>query len=156
MTLQVIGIESTGQNFKYKWPTEEEIYNYYVEYKTVTATSTHKVRIGYCLREVYGKNRMRVVVWIDGNPQAEFVGTDDFNKSGEVLSEIKLPSKGSTRMCRYPDDVIPERYILFNVVGMPTRIKTSGVHNAWAVSANIADHKTMIALASLRRLEKRS
>ncbi len=97
---------------------------------------------------------MRVVIWIDGYPEAEFVGTDDFDKSGEVLSEIKLPSEGSTKMCRYPDDVIPERYRLFNAVGMPNRIKASGVHNAWAVVANIADHKIMIALASLRLLEK--
>ena len=136
--MQVIGVESTGSKYEYRWPKDKELYDYFIDYKAASEKGCHLIRIGYCTRRVYGKNRMRVVVWVDGNPQAEFVGTDDFDKSGEVLSEIKLPSKGATRMCRYPDEVIPQRYILFNVVGMPTRIHATGVHNAWAVAANLA------------------
>jgi len=44
---------------------------------------------------------------------------------------------------------------MFNIEGLPLRVQNSGVHRAWAVVANIADHKTLIALAALRRLERR-
>ena len=58
-------------------------------------------------------------------------------------------------MCRYPDDVVPERYTAFNTVGLPTQIKSKGVRNAWAVVANISDHRTITALATLRRIERK-
>jgi hypothetical protein len=37
---------------------------------------------------------------------------------------------------------------------LPNRIQAPKVHNAWAVVANIADHKTLIALAVLKKLER--
>jgi hypothetical protein len=43
---------------------------------------------------------------------------------------------------------------MFNTVGLPYRVDASGVHNVWAVVANISNHKTMIALAALRNLER--
>jgi hypothetical protein len=44
---------------------------------------------------------------------------------------------------------------MFRVEGLPIRIRDPGVYNAWAIVSNIADHKTLIALAMLRRLERR-
>ena len=100
------------------------------------------------------KKRIRVIIWIDEHPHAEFFGTDDYESSGEVLSEIKVPGDKGERICRYPDESVPERYSLFNVVGLPLRGQDPGVHRAWAVVANIAVHKTLVALAGLRRLER--
>ena len=154
--MQAFKVESVGANFKYNWPTTTEVFDHYIDYRVIAEDGDHIVRIGFCRRKVYAKERMRVVVWIDNHSHTEFAGADDFEKSGEVLSEIRLPSKGSTKMCRYPDDVIHERYRLFNVVGIPNRIKATGVHNAWSVVVNIADHKSMIALAGLRMLEKKN
>jgi hypothetical protein len=94
------------------------------------------------------------VIWIDGHPQAEFLGADDYGKSGEVLSEIKVPGGRGERICRYPDEAIPERYGMFEVEGLPIRVSGSGVHGAWGVVVNIGDHKSMVALAGLRRLER--
>jgi len=145
-----------GTQLTYEWPRPagSEIFDHYVEYDAISEDCQHVVRIGFCKRSAYGKNRMRVVIWIDGHPHAEFVGADDFEKTGEVLSEIKVPGDIGERICRYPEQPVPERYVMFNITGMPTRIKGSRVRQAWAVVANIANHKTLIALAALRRLER--
>lgn len=58
------------------------------------------------------------------------------------------------RICRYPNEPIPERYTMFHVEGLKLRGRGKGVRGAWAVVANVGDHATMIALAGLRRLEK--
>lgn len=101
-----------------------------------------------------GQQRKRVILWIDGHPQAEFVGTDDFEYSGDLVSEIKVPGEAGERMCRYPEESIPERYSGLPVIGLPTRVTGPGVHSAWAVLANIANHRLMIALPALRRSER--
>lgn len=153
--MQIIKLEKTGKNLKFIWPgNQQETFANWVEYRALAEDGEHAVRIGFGKRWVYGSERVRVVVWIDKYPQAEFFGTDDFEASGNVLSELKIHSGKGERICRYLEDAIPERYTTFNTVGLPTRVDAKGVHNAWAVVANISDHRVMIALAALRRLER--
>lgn len=136
--------------YAFQWPSgNHESYPDYIDYQAVSADGEHTVRVGFGRRETYGQERMRVVIWIDGYPTAEFLGADDFNSTGDVLSVIKVGKKE----CKYREDAVPERYAMFNVVGLRIRVSAKGVHNAWAVVANIADHKTMIALGGLRMLE---
>ena len=152
--MSIVGIKKTGKNFIYQWPEGAETYDHFVEYKTIYKDGEHNVRISFTKRYVYGKDRIRVVIWIDDHPHAEFLGADDFEKSGDLLSEIKVPGDQGERICRYPDEAIPERYAMFNVEGLPVRVQGPGVHGAWAIVANIAEHKTLITLAALRRLER--
>ena len=152
--MRVIRIESVGRDYEYQWPDGSETYDYYVDYSGVAEDGQHKVRVGFGERPAFGGNRARVVVWIDGYPHAQFVGADDFEVSGEVLSEVKVPGDKGERMCRYPEESIPERYVMFDTEGLPARIQGPRVPCVWAVVSNIADHRTMIALAALRRLEK--
>ena len=49
----------------------------------------------------------------------------------------------------------PERYAIFNVVGLPLGVQGHDVHRPWAVVANIADHKMLISLATLGGLERK-
>ena len=153
--MHVIGIKDVGKNFTYQWPEDTETYDYFIEYIAMDEEGEHAVKIGFGKRHTYGRDRIRIVVWIDDHPHAEFLGADDFEQSGEVLSEIKVPGDVGERICKYPDEPIPERYSMFHVEGLPLRVQNLGVHRAWAVVANIADHKTLIALAALRRLERR-
>jgi len=152
--MHIVGIENVGRNFSYKWPNNyNEPYKHFIEYKVKTHGKIHNVKIGFGKRDVYGEERIRIVVWIDGHPEAEFFGADDFDKTGEVLSEIKV-SSGGRGICRYSEGLVPERYSMFNVIGLPLRVDADGVRDTWSVVANIADHKTMIALAFLRKYEK--
>jgi hypothetical protein len=151
--MQILGIVEVTQNYQFRWPASTEDYANSILYLAMADDREHEIRIGFGNRDAYRRERPRVVIWIDNYPQAEFVGADDFDTSGEVLSEIIVPSNGSSRICRYQEEPIPERYMMFNTVGLPVRIAARGVHRAWAVVANIADHRTMIAVASLRRHE---
>jgi len=152
--MQIVNITRVTPNHQFKWPDgSTEVYPRSVEYRALADDGAHEIRIGFGSRYAYGRERPRVVVWIDNYPQAEFVGADDFDTSGEVLSEIIVPSDGSSRICRYPEEPVPERYMMFNTVGLPVRIKARGVHRTWAVVANIADHRTMVTIAALRRHE---
>ena len=153
--MQLLDLVAVGSDHVYRWPSgNEEPYPNWVQYRAWATDGEHQVRIGFGTRTTYGQPRRRVVIWIDDHPHAEFLGADDFSRSGDVLCEIKVPGNTGERICRYPEEAIPERYSGLPVVGLPTRVASAGVHNAWAVVANVADHRTMFALAALRRLER--
>jgi len=153
--MQIVNVQKTGADFTYRWPSgESEEYPQRIDYRAVAADGEHDVRIGFGTRTTYGRPRPRVVVWIDNRPHAEFLGADDFARSGDLLSEIKVPGEKGERICRYPEEAVPERYSGLPVVGLTTRVHGQGVHNAWAVVANVADHRVLFALAALRRLER--
>jgi hypothetical protein len=153
--MQLLDVQAVGTGYTYRWPSgNQEPYPHWIEYRAVSADGEHRVRIGFGNRTTYGRDRKRVLVWIDGHPQAEFLGADDFEQTGEVLCEIKVHGKVGERICRYPDEQIPERYASLPTIGLPTRVTGPGVHNAWAVVANVSDHRVMVAVAVLRRLER--
>ena len=106
-------------------------------------------------RDAYGRDRKRVAILIDDQVQAEFFGSDNFQYTGDLISELKVEENGKVKMCRYPDDAIPVRYALFPLVGIPLLVNASGVHNAWAALVNISDHKKLIAFALLKEEERR-
>jgi hypothetical protein len=154
--MQILTVVAAGKDYEHHWPGGNETYAAWIDYEAIAEDGPHTVRIGFGTRPVYERERVRIIVFIDGHPHAEFFGADDFEKSGDVLSEIRIHGTTGEPMCRYLEDAIPERYTTLNVVGMPTRVKAKGVHNAWAVVASIADHRTMIGLAALRRLERKA
>jgi hypothetical protein len=156
--MQIINVIGSGKNRKYRWPGGDiETYQIWIKYFARAESGEHEIIIGYGKRFAYGKRRLRIVIWIDNYPHAEFIEADDYKFSGDVLSEIRLSTGDRSEiMCRYPNDPIPERYTAFNCVGLPIRISSKGIHNAWAVITNISDHKTMIAFAAMKRIERRS
>ena len=81
---------------------------------------------------------------IDDQVQAEFFGPDNFQYTGDLVSELKVEENGIVKICRYPDDAILVRYALFSLVGLSLLVSASGVHNAWAALVNISDHKKWI------------
>lgn len=153
--MQLLDITGAGLNYTYRWPVPmDELYPTWVDYRAMGADGEHRVKIGFGTRPEYGRDRKRVVVFIDGEPEAEFLGADDFEHSGEVLCEIKVPGNKGVRICRYRKEPVPERYAGLPVVGLPARVSGRGVHNAWAVVANIGDHRLLFTMGALRRLER--
>jgi hypothetical protein len=152
--MKITSFLGVKEDFEYQWFDKIEKYTM-VQYIALDNDGTHEVQIGHTERKAYGLNRKRVVVFIDGYPYAEFVAADDFDKTGDLLSEIRLLQEDEyLDMCEYPEEGIPAIYANFNVEGLPNRIKAKGVHKAWSVVANISDHKSMISLAFLRKKEK--
>jgi hypothetical protein len=151
----LLDLQAAGTDYAYVWPDgNQEDYGQWIEYRALGPDAEHTVRIGFAIRPAYGSPRKRVVVWIDDHPQVEFVGADDFDRSGDVLTEIKVPGERGLRVCRYPDEKVPGSYTALAVVGMPTRITGPYVHRAWAVLANVGDHHTLAAAAELRQLDR--
>lgn len=154
--MRIVDIRDVGVDFDYTWPSGNvEKYTQWIDWSAVAPDGAHVVRIGKAMRTVYGSNRPRVAVWIDNQVHAEFLGADDFESSGDVLCEIKVPGDVGERIVRYPTEAVPERYAAFTVAGLPTRVSGPRLHKAWAVVSNIADHPALAALGGLRRLERR-
>ena len=89
--MRIVKMKDAGRNSTYQWPQGLEKYDYFVEYEALAEDGRHTIKIGFCERFTYGRNRIRVIIWIDEHPHAEFFGADDYENSGEVLSEIKVP-----------------------------------------------------------------
>ena len=71
-------------------------YPHWIEYRAMATEGVHRVRIGFGSRPTYGRERKRILVWIDSHPQAEFLGADDFERTGES-GIIKLRLGGPVR-----------------------------------------------------------
>lgn len=141
--MQILDLELGGSDYLYQWPSgNEEPYSHWVEYSAVSEDGDHRVRIGFGMRHTYGRDRKRVVVWLDGHPHAEFLGADYYEHSSDLLCEIKVPGETGERKCRYPSETVPERYAGLPVVGLRTRVTGSKVHHAW--SARIACRSTRV------------
>ncbi len=154
--MKLLEVAKVTNNHSFQWPDSgTEQYDVAITYEAISNDGKHEVTIGYCERNTYGKDRRRVVVWIDNYPYTEFLAADDFDVTGEVLSEIRCYDEEdeSKRMCRYAVDVVPQRYSMFKVDSLKRRIGGSGVHDAWVIVASIADHVTMSSLASMRKYE---
>jgi hypothetical protein len=60
---------------------------------------------------------------MDEHPHAGFLRADDFQDSGKALSEIKILGNKGERILPYPEEPVPERYAMFNVVGLSLRVQ---------------------------------
>lgn len=154
--MQILGLVGLGENFKYNFPDEEVTYPQWIEYLARDAFRDHSIRLGFRRENVFGADRVRVVVWIDNNPSAEFTGADDFTISGDVISVLRVASEDGPgeRNVRYPDEPVPERYQLFNPSEFRSRIDADRAPYAWCVASNIADHRRLAIFAALRNFER--
>lgn len=149
--MRALNIIQVGTNQTQTWPRgNRESFPNWIDYRAVAADGQHTVRLSFGIRPAHGRDRLRAIVWVDGHPHAQFFEADDFADSGELLSEIKDRGELGEVLCRYPEDPIPDGHAAFRVVGLLTWVAGKGVHNAWAVVANVADHQTMIDLAGLQ------
>jgi hypothetical protein len=143
--------------YEYRWPSgNEEHYDQCFVYQVESSGEVLSVRIGFGMRDTYGRKRRRVVVWINGYPQAEFLGADDYSDTRDTLCEIKIQTADGYRLCKYPSQRVPERYSDLLIVGLPTRVKAKGTHKAWAVLANESDHVAYIRTGLLRMEDRKS
>src|SRR4051794_1162999 len=108
--MQLLDVAAVGTDYIQRWlDGTHEPYQHWIEYRTVTEDSEHRVRIGFGMRPTSGRDRRRIVIWIDNHTDAEFIGADDFNHSGDILSAIRMHGDAGERNCRYPEEPVPAR-----------------------------------------------
>lgn len=103
-------------------------------------------------RFAFGRIRPRIHVLVGGEVQAEFVGADDFEQSGEMLSVLKQP--GGNKHAARPSDV-PEQYHGLHVEPFHDLIRSKRTFSSLAVVAHEDDVETTATCGLLQWLYRR-
>jgi hypothetical protein len=75
--MQILNVLGAGTNYVHTWPDgSQEPYGVWIEYRALAPDGQHEIRICFGERPVYGQDRKRVLVLIDGRVIAEFVCWD--------------------------------------------------------------------------------
>lgn len=134
------------------WDGLNEPYERYIEYDIIASPSgleAGQIRLAFGTREAYGKLRRRILVFRDQmNVLAEFVGADDYEKSGLVLWLLKKPD---SREDVHPDDDIPADYQRFRCVRFSDYVQGPWARGGFAVIVHEAYHAILIEAALVRQ-----
>jgi hypothetical protein len=142
----------------YRWPKRRDGYSpYRVFMGTTRAEGAVQIGLGETIREnAWGRDRKYVVAFLSGgspqHPLAEFVATDDFEDTRELVAVIR-GSDGGRRMYGIADKLPPVYAERFRTQIYNERIAYPGVWNKVVVVAREDDTAAMLnhALIQSRR-----
>ena len=137
-----------GADFDHKWPDRTiERYGNVREGVATYSGKTYHVKVGFTVREVAGRPRIRCLVLIDRYATVEFAGTDDqITDSSMVASVIKdrngkqLPVGAS----------VPAEYQGMPVGRYRDIVDGRGASNGIAIVCQASDFETMVNHALIR------
>ena len=151
--------------FDYHWPRKKgeedkpELYDEAHEAEISMGGQEYRVQIGFTNRRTAGKDRRRAVVFLnDGRrmrPVVEFVGTDDFDQSGKMVSLIKIPNEsgsGHTRL--QPGDQPSSEYDGMPIVQYSREITGPYAATTLAVLVRKDEYSLMARHAIIRARQK--
>jgi len=107
----ISNVEPTGP-FDFRWPSGTEHFESGWRYRLTIGNETHEVRHGIGGREVYGRERVHAVTWLDGQVQVEGVEADDYPGTGALVSLLRHSDK---KMIKSIEEV-PADYEGFDIV----------------------------------------
>jgi len=99
--------------FTYRWPETTEQFTAGWELLVRFNGHTHRVRYGIGRRHCFGRMRIHTVAWLDGHPMVEGAEAEDFAKTRDLVSVLKVT--GSNRDARSLEEV-DAAYAAFRVV----------------------------------------
>jgi hypothetical protein len=106
------------------------------------------VTVAFGQREAFGEGtRKRVLVIMDKEVLVQFAGTDNYDKTGNLIATLKKPK--SEEMYRINDSIPPELR-RFNIVYHKDYVRDG--FDRLALVVNCSDIKTMIDYALTRAL----
>ncbi len=133
--------------YQYQWPDGTvETYDA-VFYDVSFGDRRHSVIIGFTNREAFGRERRRVVIFVDDHPEAEFAGADDYDQTGHLVAMIRRPDG------KFMDiSSVHSEYAGLPVVEHSSCISRSlgGRDGIAALVVTSDDHKTMIKHALIQ------
>lgn len=130
----VSNVESIGP-FDFRWPNGMEHFESGWNFELTIGGETHEVRHGIGRREVYGRERVHTVTWLDGRVQVEGVEADDYPGTGALVSLLRHSDK---KMIKSIDEV-PADYEGFNVVEHLREIEAKWSRDCLAVKIGEED-----------------
>ncbi|GMU77258.1 MAG: hypothetical protein AMXMBFR46_00590 [Acidimicrobiia bacterium] len=145
-TASVSHVDQIGA-FDFRWPDATEHFESGWTCRLTVRGEQHRVRHGLGGREVYGRERVHTVTWLDGEVQVEGVEADDYPGSGCLVSLLRHSDK---TMIRDLADV-PADYDGFDVVDHRREIDAKWSRNGLAVKIVDGDLVAWGVHAWLRR-----
>ena len=141
----------------YRWPRLLEHYDAYEVYRGEThREGTVFISLGRAVRRgMWGMDRRYVVSFLSQRapqmPLAEFLATDDYTETGELIAVIR-GSDGGRKMYR-PTKDLPPAYEGFRIATYRDRVQIKGSLNKLAVITAETDTDTILnhALIQARR-----
>jgi hypothetical protein len=141
-------VVETREGETYYWPKATEEYSDFTVYEGRTGRGTIRLAIGRCQRvEVWGRNRPYLITFHitagGKRPLCEFVATDDFSSTRELVAIIR--GTGDSQRGMYgPGAHLPGAYRNLRVEIVKDRIGFKGAYNKQAIVAAEDDIDTML------------
>lgn len=142
---QLVG-ESSG--VRYTWGEDQDIYDPFLTYEGWTSRGKARLAIGKCRRaRTHGRDRVYYIV-VNIGPEggmraiAEFLATDDYDETGEVIAIIK-GKEGSGRQFASADE-LPSIYRRWNTVTYRDRVNYPGSYLKQGLVCNERDADAML------------
>jgi len=141
--------------FDFKWPGKEgegTIEHYDRGYEAVTQINgrQYTFRLGFGWREVAGRKRRRITVWIGNRAIVEFAGGNNYDRDKLVAGIIRLPNNRQLA----PHGQIPKEYKDFRVVRYDTIVQGRRASKNLAVVVNENNLDAMLQHAIIRAVWK--
>lgn len=132
-------------SYSYKWPGgSTETYDA-IFYEIRFNNSVCEIVVGFTDRVAFGKQRKRVVVFINEYPMVEFAGTDDYDKTGNLVAQIKDANGKYVGL-----NNVPPEYSDFVIVEHSSQIK-GGYRGRAAILVSNHDIKRIIEHALIQQ-----
>jgi hypothetical protein len=146
MTADLHDLADTGP-FTFRWPDGTESFERGWTGTVTHAGASHRFQYGIAERTVYGAPRTHSVVWLEGQPIAEGVATDDHERSQCLVSRIK----GSDRRVVRRREDLPAGLEDFTVVEHREEIDAPHSPSCLAVKIAEDDVQGWVGFALWRR-----
>jgi hypothetical protein len=133
----------------YTWPQGDEHYDPFTVFEGTTSKGSIRLAVGRCQRApAWGKERTYLITFHittgGKRPLCEFLETDDYAKTREVIATIR--GTGASKRGMYgPGDMLPSAYQKLNTGIYRDYIKVERSWNKQAVIAHEDDIDTMLA-----------
>jgi uncharacterized HhH-GPD family protein len=121
-------IESLGP-FSFRWPNGDEHFESGWIYRVAVAGETHALKHGVGGRDVYGRERVHTVTWMDGAVEVEGVEADDYPSTSTLVSLLRHSNKTLIRTV----DAVPGDYAGFAIVDHRSEVDVKWSRNSLAV-----------------------
>jgi len=108
---KIVDIQELGP-FDFRWPDATEHFDSGWSARLLVNGEDHPVTHRVGGREVYGRNRVHTVTWLDGTVQVEGVEADDYPTTQALLSVLR--KDGKTHVKAFTD--VPTDYADFQIV----------------------------------------
>lgn len=143
------------QPFTVRWPEGIEVMDQAVHFSVRWNGQPFRVSVGRVTggRDAFGRNRERVHVVVENQVRAEFVETDEYESTRELVCVLKRPG-GNVHAQR--ESEVPEDYRNFRLERFSELIRQKGTYKGLAVVVSDTEHQAMATYGLLRWRDRKA